>query len=213
MWHILPSHKMLMSLLAFCFQQEILYVCLIDPINKASSHPKSSGGNLLTVYYLQLWFDWLILFLPVAIKETLLLTLGVSLDLQLKTDIFCKHEIAVCCHSAKNRYASMPCSYQSAEGFAEQKCLSLCFSALSRLQTSFYSLLCDAMIGSKFCNTWPRAIIIRYMSRISPSGHNASFFSHSICRLYQFCRSSCCMGISAVSVWKPMWFNLNKTCL
>lgn len=37
MWHILLSHKMLMSLLAFCFQQEIL--CLFNWSNQQGNLP------------------------------------------------------------------------------------------------------------------------------------------------------------------------------
>lgn len=133
--------------------------------------------------------------------------------------MFCKHEIVVCCHSTKNPYASeLPCSYQTAEGFTDETCFPLCFSALSRLQTRLYSPLCDAMIGSKLYHTWPTAIIIRHsfctFLTVKSPRHNVSF-SHSkqngICRIHQFCSSSCCMVISAVIVWISMWLSLNKS--
>lgn len=143
------------------------------------------------------------------------LTWRVSLDSQLQLDMFCKHEIVVCCQSTKSRYASMPCSYQTAEGSTDKKCFPPlpCFSALSRLQTPFDSPLCDT-IASKLYPTWPTAIIIRYtFLAVKPPRYNISFShpkQHSICRIHQFCSGICCTVVSAVTIWISVWLSLNK---
>lgn len=71
------------------------------------------------------------------------------------------------------------------------------------------------MIGYKLCHTWPPAIIIRYsfctFFTVKPPRHNVSFShskQHSIYRIHQFCSSSCCMIISAVTVWISLWIRL-----
>lgn len=112
-------------------------------------------------------------------------------------------------------YAATPNSYETAERFTDDK-----LSALSRLQTPFYSPLWGAMIGSQLYHTWPTAIIIRYsfcsFPQLSPHHlQDATYHFHTqnntaYAEYIHFCESSCCVVISAVTVWISMWLSLNK---